>query len=64
MTKKTLIKKIATWVMMFIMGSVFLLDILCVALCNHYQGLYDVKIEDFSMSTGNDRIYQVKTRSP
>ena len=57
MTKKTLIKKIATWVMMAIMGSVFLLDIICVAMCNHYQGLYDVKIEDFSMSTGDDRIH-------
>ncbi len=57
MTKKNLIKKVATWIIMFIMFSVFLLDIICVAMCNHYQGLYDVKAENFSMDTGNDRIH-------
>ena len=34
MTRDKLIKKIATWIMMAIMLSVFLLDIICVAMCN------------------------------
>ena len=37
MTRDKLIKKIATWIMMAIMLSVFLLDIICVAMCNRYQ---------------------------
>lgn len=34
MTKDKLIKKIATWIMMTIMLSVFSLDVICVAMCN------------------------------
>ena len=37
MTRDKLIKKIATWIMMAIMLSVFSLDIICVAMCNRYQ---------------------------
>ena len=37
MTRDKLIKKIATWIMMAIMLSVFSLDIICVTMCNRYQ---------------------------
>ena len=42
MTRDKLIKKIATWIMMAIMLSVFLLDIICVAMCNRYQNKFEI----------------------
>ncbi|MBQ2775405.1 MAG: MBL fold metallo-hydrolase [Clostridia bacterium] len=57
MTKNQLAKKIATWVVMTVMISVFLLDIICVMMCNHYVGEYVVETEDFSLSNGDDRIH-------
>ncbi|MGN0567979.1 MAG: ComEC/Rec2 family competence protein [Acutalibacteraceae bacterium] len=57
MTKEQRTKKIATWIIMTIMISVFLLDIICVVLCNRYQGKFDIRTEDFSLSDGDDRIH-------
>ncbi len=57
MTKNQLAKKIATWVVMTVMISVFSLDIVCVIMCNHFVGKHIVKTEDFSLSDGDDRIH-------
>ena len=48
MTRDKLIKKIATWIMMAIMLSVFLLDIICVAMCNRYQNKFEITPAQFS----------------
>ena len=48
MTRDKLIKKIATWIMMAIMLSVFLLDIICVAMCNRYQNKFEITPALFS----------------
>ncbi len=47
MTRDKLIKKIATWIMMAIMLSVFLLDIICVAMCNRYQNKFEITPRSF-----------------
>ena len=48
MTRDKLIKKIATWIMMAIMLSVFLLDIICVAMSIRYQNKFDITPAQFS----------------
>ena len=48
MTRDKLIKKIATWIMMAIMLSVFSLDIICVTMCNRYQNKFEITPAQFS----------------
>ncbi len=59
--KKKLARQIATWVMTFVMTSVFLLDIMTLVLCNKYEKNYTFKTEDFSYSDGDDRIHFLNT---
>ncbi len=54
-------KKIATWVMMFIMISVFVLDIISVAYANHLEKRYTITDETFAVSAGADRIHFLNT---
>ena len=61
MTRDKLIKKIATWIMMAIMLSVFLLDIICVAMCNRYQNKIEITPAQFSSDGTADRIHFLNT---
>ena len=61
MTRDKLIKKIATWIMMAIMLSVFLLDIICVAMCNRYQNKFEITPAQFSSDGTADRIHFLNT---
>ena len=59
--KKKLARVIATWVITGIMASVFILDIICVALANKYASSIPVTQEDFTLKTGDDRIHFLNT---
>ena len=61
MTRDKLIKKIATWIMMAIMLSVFSLDIICVAMCNRYQNKFEITPAQFSSDGTADRIHFLNT---
>ena len=61
MTRDKLIKKIATWIMMAIMLSVFSLDIICVAMCNKYQNKFEITPAQFSSDGTADRIHFLNT---
>ena len=61
MTRDKLIKKIATWIMMAIMLSVFSLDIICVAMCNRYQNKIEITPAQFSSDGTADRIHFLNT---
>lgn len=63
MTKKELAKKIATWVMMTIMLSVFILDIICVAMCNKYQDKFTLLEAPFLLSGAADRLHFLNTKN-
>lgn len=63
MTKKELAKKIATWVMMTIMLSVFILDIICVAMCNKYQNKYTLLDTPYLLSGTADRLHFLNTKN-
>lgn len=52
---------IATWVITFIMTSVFVLDIYTYVLCNKYEKNYDIKKETFDYTYGDDRIHFLNT---
>ena len=54
-------KKIATVIMVFIMTSVFLLDIYTLVLCNKYEKEYTLSEETFDLKNGNDRIHFLNT---
>ena len=54
-------KKIATVIMVFIMTSVFLLDIYTLVLCNKYEKEYTFSEETFDLKNGNDRIHFLNT---
>lgn len=59
--KKKLARVIATWVVTAVMVSVFVLDIITLVLDNRYVGETPITDEDFSYSTGDDRIHFLNT---
>ncbi len=59
--KKKLARVIATWLITGIMASVFILDIICVALANKYANSIPVLQEDFTLKNGDDRIHFLNT---
>ncbi|NMP37609.1 MAG: MBL fold metallo-hydrolase [Clostridiales bacterium] len=61
MNKNRAVKKTATWIIVGIMISVFVLDILTVVLCNIYQKRYDLPYESFTYNYGDDRIHFLNT---
>lgn len=61
MNKKKLARVIATIIISFVMFSVFILDIVTLALCNKYEKNYTLTTEDFSYSNGDDRIHFLNT---
>lgn len=58
---KKKVKKIATWIIVPLMALIFILDIVTVALANHYSKRYPVTQETFDGSNGNDRIHFLNT---
>lgn len=61
MNGKKIARVIATWVVTFVMVSVFLLDIMTLVLCNKYEKNYDIKTETFTIENGDDRIHFLNT---
>lgn len=59
--KSSKAKKIATWIVVPLMAAIFILDIITVALCNHYCERYPMEKEDFSKEAGDDRIHFLNT---
>ena len=59
--KKKLARVIATWVVTGIMLSVFILDIITIALDNTYVSEVNIKNEAFTQETGVDRIHFLNT---
>lgn len=59
--KKKLARIIATWLVTAVMASVFVLDIIVVALSNTYASRIAVSKEDFTLQTGDDRIHFLNT---
>lgn len=58
---KTRIKKIATWIIVPLMGAIFVLDIVTVALGNAYCKPWTPQKETFTYEYGNDRIHFLNT---
>ncbi len=54
-------KKIATWIIVPLMLAIFVLDIITVALSNHYAKRYTVEKETYTYANGNDRIHFLNT---
>lgn len=59
--KKRDAKKIATWIIVPLMIAIFVLDIITVALGNHYARRYTIAKENFTNETGDDRIHFLNT---
>lgn len=59
--KKRDAKKIATWIIVPLMISIFVLDIITVALGNHYARRYTITKENFTNESGDDRIHFLNT---
>ncbi len=59
--KKKLARVIATWVVTVVMLSVFILDIIVVALANKYVNQTPITDETFDYRTGDDRIHFLNT---
>ena len=59
--KKKLARVIATWVVTTVMLSVFILDIIVVALGNEYVNETPISNEAFDYKTGDDRIHFLNT---
>lgn len=57
MKKKADAKKIATWIIVPLMIAIFALDIVTVALGNHYAKRYTIEKETYTYKYGNDRIH-------
>lgn len=57
MKKKADAKKIATWIIVPLMIAIFVLDIVTVALGNHYAKRYTIEKETYTYKYGNDRIH-------
>lgn len=54
-------KKIATWIIVPLMLAIFILDVITVAMSNHYAKRYTFKEETFTYENGNDRIHFLNT---
>lgn len=61
MTKKKLARVIATWLITGIMTSVFVLDIISLAIGNKYVNEVEFKEENFTLEDGDDRIHFLNT---
>ncbi len=61
MDKKKLIRVIATIIISFVMFSVFILDIIVLALCSKYEKKYEISPETFTYRHGDDRIHFLNT---
>ena len=61
MDKKNKAKKIATWIIVPLMVSIFLLDIATVIIGNRLAKRYDIKEETFTLENGDDRIHFLNT---
>ena len=59
--KKKLSRVIATWVVTAVMLSVFVSDIIVVALSNKYANEITITQEGFDLQTGDDRIHFLNT---
>lgn len=59
--KKRDAKKIVTWIIVPLMISIFVLDIITVALGNHYARRYTITKENFTNESGDDRIHFLNT---
>ncbi|MEE1503919.1 MAG: hypothetical protein UGF89_06720, partial [Acutalibacteraceae bacterium] len=59
--KKKLARVIATWVVTSVMLSVFILDIVVVALGNKYVNETPISYENFDYKSGDDRIHFLNT---
>lgn len=59
--KKRDAKKIATWIIVPLMIAIFVLDIITVALGNHYARRYTITKENFTNESGDDRIHFLNT---
>lgn len=59
--KKKIARVIATWLVTAVMLSVFILDIVVVAIGNKYVNEYSIQSEDFSYKSGDDRIHFLNT---
>ena len=59
--KKRDAKKIATWIIVPLMIAIFVLDIITVALGNHYASRYTITKENFTNESGDDRIHFLNT---
>ncbi len=59
--KKKLARVIATWVVTVVMLSVFILDIVVVALANKYVNQIPISEETFNYTNGDDRIHFLNT---
>lgn len=59
--KKKLARVIATWLVTAVMISVFVLDIVVVALSNTYASKINIENEDFTLQSGDDRIHFLNT---
>ncbi len=61
MDKKSKAKKIATWIIVPLMISFFLLDIATVIIGNILAKRYEIKEETFTLENGDDRIHFLNT---
>ena len=61
MDKKSKAKKIATWIIVPLMVSIFLLDIATVIIGNTLAKRYEIKEETFTLENGDDRIHFLNT---
>ena len=59
--KKKTARVIATFIISFVMFSVFILDIVTLLLCNKYEKNYNFTVETFDYKTGDDRIHFLNT---
>ncbi len=59
--KKSRAKKIATWIIVPLMASIFILDIITVVLSNKYADSFTVEKETFTLENGDDRIHFLNT---
>ncbi len=59
--KKNKAKKIATWIVVPLMAAIFILDIVTVVLANKHAAQYEISVEDFSYSNGDDKIHFLNT---
>lgn len=59
--KKKLARVIATWLVTAVMASVFILDIIVVALSNAYASQVNIATETFTLQNGDDRIHFLNT---